>query len=56
MPTIDVSDDELAALAAAIRNLITQDRFPHDSGKTAHLLTLNTVAAGDRKLKRAIRA
>ena len=29
MPTIDLTDDELAALAAAIRRLIEDDRFPH---------------------------
>jgi hypothetical protein len=29
MPTIDLSDDELAAVAAAIRRLIQEDRFPH---------------------------
>ncbi|MCL2429660.1 MAG: hypothetical protein FWD12_10545 [Alphaproteobacteria bacterium] len=28
MPTINLSDEELAALAAAIRRLIEQDRFP----------------------------
>jgi hypothetical protein len=29
MPTIDLSDDELAAVAAAIRRLIDEDKFPH---------------------------
>jgi hypothetical protein len=29
VPTIDLTDDELAALAAAIRRLIEDDRFPH---------------------------
>jgi hypothetical protein len=29
MPVIDLSDEELAALTAAIRDLIEQDRFPH---------------------------
>jgi hypothetical protein len=28
MPVIDLSDEELAALTAAIRHLIEQDRFP----------------------------
>ena len=28
MPTIDLSDDELAALAAALRRLIEDDKFP----------------------------
>ena len=29
MPTIDLPDDELAALTAAIRDVIEGDRFPH---------------------------
>jgi hypothetical protein len=29
MPTIDLTDDELAAVTAAIRRLIDEDRFPH---------------------------
>lgn len=29
MPTIDLSDDELAAVIAAIRRAIEDDRFPH---------------------------
>lgn len=29
MPVIDLSDEELAALTAAIRHFIEQDRFPH---------------------------
>jgi hypothetical protein len=29
MPTIDLTDDELAAVTAAIRHLIEEDRFPH---------------------------
>ena len=29
MPTIDLTDDELAAVTAAIRRLIYEDRFPH---------------------------
>jgi hypothetical protein len=29
MPTIDLTDDEYAALTAAIRHLIEQDKFPH---------------------------
>jgi hypothetical protein len=28
MPTIDLTDDELAAVAAAIRRAIKEDRFP----------------------------
>jgi hypothetical protein len=28
MPTIDLTDDELAALTAAIRRLIAEDSFP----------------------------
>jgi hypothetical protein len=28
MPTIDLTDDELAAVAAAIRRAIEDDRFP----------------------------
>jgi hypothetical protein len=33
MPTIDLTDAELAALTAAIRRLIAEDRFP----RAAHL-------------------
>ena len=29
MPTIDLPADELAAVAAAIRRLIDEDRYPH---------------------------
>lgn len=29
MPTIDLIDDEQAAVTAAIRRLIDEDRFPH---------------------------
>jgi hypothetical protein len=29
MPTIDLTDDEHAAVTAAIRRLVEQDRFPH---------------------------
>jgi hypothetical protein len=29
VPTIDLPDDELAAVAAAIRRAIEEDRFPH---------------------------
>ena len=29
MPTIDLTDDELAAVTAAIRRLIDEDRFLH---------------------------
>jgi hypothetical protein len=29
MPTIDLTDDELAAVTAAIRRLVDEDRFPH---------------------------
>jgi hypothetical protein len=29
MPTIDLPDDELAAVTAAIRRAIEDDRFPH---------------------------
>jgi hypothetical protein len=29
VPTIDLPDDELAAVAAAIRQIIAGDRFPH---------------------------
>jgi hypothetical protein len=28
MPTIDLTDDEFAALAAVIRRLVEDDRFP----------------------------
>jgi hypothetical protein len=29
MPTIDLPDDELAAVTAAIRRLIEDDKYPH---------------------------
>jgi hypothetical protein len=29
VPTIDLPDDELAAVAAAIRGVIEDDRYPH---------------------------
>ena len=29
MPTINLNDDEIAAVAAALRRLIEDDRFPH---------------------------
>ena len=29
MPTIDLPDDELAAVMAAIRRAIEEDKFPH---------------------------
>jgi hypothetical protein len=29
MPTIDLSDDEHAAVTAAVRRTIDQDRYPH---------------------------
>jgi hypothetical protein len=29
MPTIDLTDDELAAVTAAIRRAIEEDKFPH---------------------------
>jgi hypothetical protein len=29
VPTINLTDDELAAVAAALRRLIEDDRFPH---------------------------
>jgi hypothetical protein len=29
LPTIDLSDDELAAVTAAIRGVIEDDRYPH---------------------------
>ena len=29
MPTINLTDDELAAVAAALRRAIEDDRFPH---------------------------
>lgn len=29
MPTINLTDDELAAVTAAIRRVIEADRFPH---------------------------
>jgi hypothetical protein len=29
MPTIDLPDDELAAVTAAIRSIIADDRYPH---------------------------
>ena len=29
MPTINLTDDELAAVTAAIRRLVEEDKFPH---------------------------
>lgn len=29
MPTIDLTDDELAAVAAAVRRILDEDKFPH---------------------------
>lgn len=29
MPTIDLTDDELAAVAASIRRALDEDKFPH---------------------------
>jgi hypothetical protein len=29
MPTIDLTNEELAAITAAIRRLVTEDKFPH---------------------------
>jgi hypothetical protein len=29
MPTIDLTNDELAAVRAALRRLVDEDRFPH---------------------------
>ena len=29
MPTINLTDDELAAVTAAIRRLVDEDQFPH---------------------------
>jgi hypothetical protein len=29
MPTIDLTDDQLAAVTAAIRRIIADDRYPH---------------------------
>jgi hypothetical protein len=29
VPTINLNDDEIAAVAAALRRLIEDDRFPH---------------------------
>ena len=29
MPSIELTDEEHAALAAALRHLINEDRFPH---------------------------
>jgi hypothetical protein len=34
MPTINLTDAELAAITAAIRRLIDEDRFPHARAST----------------------
>jgi hypothetical protein len=46
MPTIDLTDDELAALTAAIRRLIEEDRFPRAP-------RLEPLRSALEKLKRA---
>jgi hypothetical protein len=48
VPTIDLPDDELAAVAAAIRGLIEGDRYPHAprlDPLRAALARLNAVTA-----------
>jgi hypothetical protein len=35
MPTIDLTDDELAAVTAAIQRAIEEDKFPHASCRCA---------------------
>jgi hypothetical protein len=51
VPTIGLTDDELAAVAAAVRRTIEDDRFPHaprlDPLKAA--LAKMEAEAGDRK-------
>ena len=41
MPTIDLTDAELAAVAAAVRGVIEGDKFPH----APRLVSLNTALA-----------
>ena len=53
MPTIDLPDDELAAVTAAIRRLIEDDKYPHaprlDPLRAA--LARLDAASADRKSK-----
>ena len=49
MPTIDLTDDELAAVTAAIRRLIDDDRFPYAP-------RLDPAALRPRKARRRAKA
>jgi hypothetical protein len=42
MPTIDLTDDEFAAVTAVIRRLIDEDRFSHASTRCAPLSQSST--------------
>jgi hypothetical protein len=35
MPTIDLTDEELAALTAVVRRVVDEDKFPHASSRCA---------------------
>jgi hypothetical protein len=60
MPIIDLTDDEHAAVTAAIRRLIEEDRFPHaprlDPLRSAlaklEALKASLPAQGDKKTRR----
>jgi hypothetical protein len=47
MPTIDFTDDERAAMTAAIRRLIEEDKFPH-------ALSLDPLRSALAKLEAAV--
>jgi hypothetical protein len=52
VPTIDLPDDELAAVTAAIRRVIEDDRYPHAprlDPLRAALARLDAASSGDRK-------
>jgi hypothetical protein len=54
VPTIDLPADELAAVAAAIRRLIEDDKYPHAprlDPLRAALARLDAAMGGDRKGK-----
>jgi hypothetical protein len=49
VPTIDLPADELAAVAAAIRRLIEDDKFPHAPRLDPLRAALRLEAASERK-------
>jgi hypothetical protein len=58
MPTIDLTDEELAALTAAIRRLIAEDRFPAPRTSTPSARRSRSSprrASGGRQRPKALR-